>query len=273
FSRKSRGRGWSCTLCLPKYIGQFDFPTLRAALNHEHSSPEHARHVSEFNWWKQPAGESGWETGDAPPLTFEGLRVWEKQTHVDHVFDLVPFWQRAIDAAERGEVLRLEDFLEKMEGDGGWRTADDVWNMMDPWSGPGKGKRPEGEWGQVEQWAKPDDGGWADNGDWATDHNDQLSLRQDNGTGSDPHQEWDTGWRTHHQQPDSSPPIHKPEISQDIDLRNYKHIFVEDIARQEAADEARTRRMHRFFEMPTEQKLKKIQEMIRYLHANPTGSH
>jgi len=47
------------------------------------------------------------------------------------------------------------------------------------------------------------------------------------------------------------------------------HLFVEDIARQQAVNAERKRRMHDFYEMPTQDKVKKIQEMVRYLHTVP----
>ncbi|KAJ7071156.1 hypothetical protein C8F01DRAFT_1109345 [Mycena amicta] len=41
--------------------------------------------------------------------------------------------------------------------------------------------------------------------------------------------------------------------------------FVERIATEEAADEARKERLHTFYQMPTEEKLKKIEEIVRSL--------
>ncbi|KAI6162061.1 hypothetical protein EDD17DRAFT_588977 [Pisolithus thermaeus] len=54
-------------------------------------------------------------------LTSERLQQWGMHMHVDHVFDLVPFWRRAVDAAERGEELRLESSLRRWRGMGGGR--------------------------------------------------------------------------------------------------------------------------------------------------------
>ncbi|KAJ7275173.1 hypothetical protein B0H12DRAFT_243520 [Mycena haematopus] len=46
------------------------------------------------------------------------------------------------------------------------------------------------------------------------------------------------------------------------------YAFVEDIARQEAVTDAdRKWRMHTFFEMPTQEKIKKIDELVRYLQS------
>ncbi|KAG0696030.1 hypothetical protein DFH29DRAFT_1004918 [Suillus ampliporus] len=210
-------RGWTCNVCIPRRTNQFYFTTMQAALRHENTFPEHAQHVSESEWWK-PQDDGGWGAPEPPPLTSEGLRTWEMQTHVDHVFDLVPFWIRAVDAAERGEVLRLEEFLQKMEGDGGWRTADEVWGML-------------GFLEEAESWTGGWDKGWGVIEDWAMPTNSSSS---------------------HHRK--------------DVGVT---HPFVDDIALQEAADEDRRRRMHRFFEMPTDQKVLKINEIIRYLHANP----
>ena len=57
--------------------------------------------------WGKPIQED-------PPTTIEEMKLRESQTHVDLVRDMVPFWIRSVEAAERGEVLRLEEFLEEV---------------------------------------------------------------------------------------------------------------------------------------------------------------
>ncbi|KAG2350207.1 hypothetical protein BDR05DRAFT_4789 [Suillus weaverae] len=206
-------RGWTCNICIPRRTNQFHFTSMQAAVRHEKTSPEHAQHISELEWW-QPRDDDGWGALEQPPLTSDGLRTWEMQTHVDHVFDLVPFWIRGVDAAERGEVLRMEEFLQMMEEDG---RKDDVSVPKAAGTDLTSDDQDKG-WGVMEEWAVPPT------------------------NSSSSHQRQDLGGT---------------------------HPFVDDIALQEAADEDRRRRMHHFFEMPTEQKVLKIQEMIRYLHAHP----
>lgn len=232
---------WTCNICIPRRTDQFYFTTMKAALRHENTSPEHAQHISEIAWWK-PQDDGAWATPEQPPLTSEGLRTWEMQTHVDHVFDLVPFWMRGVDAAERGEVLRLEEFLQKMEADGGWCTADEVLGVLGAWRKPDNG-------GGSDWWGRKDDASVA-----KIDRTDVTSGDQDKGWGI--MEEWAV------LATNSSSSHPRQNISG-------THPFVDDIALQEAADENRRQRMHRFFEMPTEQKVLKIQEIIRYLHAHP----
>lgn len=234
-------RGWTCNICIPRRTNQFHFTTMQAAVRHEKTSPEHAQHISELEWW-QPRDDDGWGALEQPPLTSDGLRTWEMQTHVDHVFDLVPFWIRGVDAAERGEVLRMEEFLQMMEEDGGWRTSDEVWGMLGACRKPNHEEGSDG-WGRKDDVSVPKAAG-----------TDLTSDDQDKGWGV--MEEW------------AVPPTNSSSSHQRQDLGG-THPFVDDIALQEAADEDRRRRMHHFFEMPTEQKVLKIQEMIRYLHAHP----
>ena len=202
---------------MPKRTNQFYFPNMRAALRHEQTFSEHARHISEAEaeWWK-PQGDRSWGSSDPPRLTSEGLRTWEMQTHVDHVYDLVPFWMRGVDAAERGEVLRMEEFLQKMEADGGWRTADEVWGMLEGWSPPNHQEGSDG-WGRRDVPSVHKGG---------TD-----STSDDQSTGWVAKEEW--GVLNDHSSP--------------RDGENVTHSFVDGIARQESADEKKRRRMHQFF--------------------------
>lgn len=237
----SRRGGWTCNICKSKRNNPVHFKTMEAAVQHENTSPEHAQHISEGEWWK-PRDDNAWVALEQPPLTSDGLRTWEMQTHVDHVFDLVPFWIRGVDAAERGEVLRMEEFLQLMEGNGGWRTSDEVWGMLGAWRKPNHEEGSDG-WGRKDDVSVPKAAG-----------TDLTSDNQDQGWGV--MEEWAVS------------PTNSSSSNQRQDFGG-THPFVDDIALQEAADEHRRRRMHHFFEMPTEQKVLKIQEMIRYLHAHP----
>ncbi|KAG1908242.1 uncharacterized protein F5891DRAFT_1134113 [Suillus fuscotomentosus] len=270
FTPDGSRRGWTCNICISRRPNQFHFTTMQAAVRHENTSHEHAQHISEVEWW-QPRDDDGWGTLEQPPLTSDGLRTWEMQTHVDHVYDLVPFWIRGVDAAERGdsEVLRMEEFLQMMEENGGWRTSDEVWGMLGALRKPNHEKGSDG-WGRKDDVSVPkaatgtdltlghQDKGWGVTEEWAAPptNTSSSSSNQDKGWGIT--QEW------------AVPPTNTSHYSshQRRDLGG-THPFVDDIALQEAADEDRRRRMNHFFEMPTEQKVLKIQEMIRYLRAHP----
>ncbi|KAI6031619.1 hypothetical protein BKA83DRAFT_4203023 [Pisolithus microcarpus] len=155
---------------------------------------QHERTACDVGWDDEAAGE----TDPEHRLTSERLRQWGMHMHVDHVFDLVPFWRRAVDAAERGEELRLEEFLEKMEEDGGGRTG--LRMTLNGTSGKQAGislSRPEPLTGPT------------------TMHTTSLTALRD----------------------------------------------------KKLLSEERRKQMHRFFQMPTEQKVREIQEIVKFLHA------
>ena len=196
-------------------------------------------------------------------LTSEGLRQWEMHAHVDHVFDLVPFWQRGMDAAEKGEVLRMEEFLEKMEGDGGWRTANDVLGMLGGWKeSPSEQARDWGEpnrdaWAASQRgvwesnvfgWAASQRGGWRVASTRVASDVTESSRGRDSGWGI--REEWaeggsdfragkNNGWGGRAEAVRAACGGGREEL----------HHFVDAIARQEAVNEERRKQMHLFFEV------------------------
>lgn len=145
---------WHCTICTPPQAGRVKYyNNVRAAEDHEKHSARHAKNVAESNkWWGTAAQDAAaWDAPvvDNVPLTAEEIKTRESQMHVDHVHDMVPFWIRGMEAAERGEVLRLEEFLE---------------TLKDPWGNPVTYAQ-SGGWGQEAYggggWgAEISDGGW-----------------------------------------------------------------------------------------------------------------
>lgn len=282
------GQGWVCNLYPTIDRGQPFLPSLTAALNHERtyhepSAVENDRNANGADGTRIPGNhpqtavdETCWDKIDHPPLTSEGLRQWEMHAHVDHVFDLVPFWQRGIDAAEKGEVLRLEEFLEKMEGDGGWRTTNEVLGMLGGGKvTPSERARDYGEsgWRQPyrDDWAAS--GAWESNAlDWAESHGPmggwgvpstrvasdatESSRRRDSGWGI--REEWaeggsrmdrgntgaaQDGWGARARVKMVRAVHGNGRRSEEL-----RH-FVDAIARQEAVTEERRRQMHLFFEV------------------------
>lgn len=240
---------------------------------------------------------SCWDKIDHPPLTSEGLRQWEMHAHVDHVFDLVPFWQRGIDAAEKGEVLRLEEFLEKMEGDGGWRTANEVLGMLGGWKGsPSEQPMCRNDWGAGQRgtwesnavdWGGNPRGGWgmgstrvaSDATESSRGRNSGWGVREERADGRNAGAAVQDGWagRTR---------VQMVQAVRGDGRREELHHFADAIARQEAVNEERRKQMHLFFEvcsryqsnmsaewsptwqMPMEQKIQKIEETIRFLRTH-----
>ncbi|KAF5384913.1 hypothetical protein D9615_001401 [Tricholomella constricta] len=230
---------WFCNTCTPLRKGHVDCMTLQAAQHHERHSAEHAQNVieAEHRLWRSSPDPEDWlvPSKDEPPLTKEEVRLRESRTHVDLVQDMVPFWIRGVQAAEKGEVLRLEEFLNTLQ------EASDSWAQGNPW-GYGSAQ----DWGNG--WVQDDNAGegWGVNDDKRRRPGQNRKCKY---MGS-------KARRSGQQQ----------QIQHD-QSRSKAYDFVEDVARQEAADEERRRRMHHFFKMPTDEKVRKIDEVIRDLLA------
>jgi hypothetical protein len=79
--------------------------------------PEDTRDAGQPTWWDTVDTDAeawGKPIQEDAPATIEEMKMRESQIHVDLVRDMVPFWIRSVKAAERGEVLKLEEFLEEM---------------------------------------------------------------------------------------------------------------------------------------------------------------
>ncbi|KAF9000912.1 hypothetical protein BDQ17DRAFT_1426935 [Cyathus striatus] len=75
-------------------------------------------------------------------LSPDELKAIEQQVRVDQVRDMIPFWLRGIEAAERGETLKLGDFLESLQN---------RQNIQESWIPPNKNT-----WGYIDEHACPE---------------------------------------------------------------------------------------------------------------------
>lgn len=237
----------------------------RTAHDREPPTEKSDKDINEADGTSIPANhaEETWGEIGQPRLTSEGLRQWGMHAHVDHVFDLVPFWQRGMDAAEKGEVLRLEEFLEKMEGDGGWRSANDVLGMLGEWKGsPSERARNYGGlvWGQPTRdgWAAGRGGAWESNAlgwadGWGTASNRIASDATKSSRGRD------SGWGVREEWAKETDVVQdgwgaatRVKTTRGVGGgargREELHHFVDAIARREAVNEERRKQMHLFFE-------------------------
>ncbi|KAG9314247.1 hypothetical protein JVU11DRAFT_5034 [Chiua virens] len=311
---KSEGRKWACTICPATRTGRRTFGTFKAALNHQRTVHDNEpptiendkdtngpddSHDPENHPPTPPADKTGWARIDPKSytrLTSDGLRQWEMHAHVDHVSDLVPFWQHGVEAAAKGKVLRLEEFLDKMEEDGGWRNASEVLEMMGVW------KAPPSESGCDN----PTDRGWtADPNEWATNHrtawetedsgwttgqegglgmttpritSDETELSHGENSGLGLREAWADGgtdFNTGQANCSAPPPDGWGNRARGKSVqavrggrKKGKLQFVNNIARQQAVDGERQQQMHRFFEMSTEKKVEKIEETIRLMRTH-----
>lgn len=208
--------------------------TLRAAQHHERHSAEHAYNITDTAaqvWWDAPADPADWSLPSKyePPLSREEMRVRESQSQVDHVHDMVPFWIKGVEAAEKGEVISsMEDFLNMLQEDP-WLTGND-WGHV--W---GEQANAQDGWGAGNEIA------WGANPKETTEH-----ARKKEAT-------WDSN-----EQHRAKGRYSEGKMPRGIS-RN-AHEFVEDVARQQAADEEQKRRMHSFFEAraPRSSRLRKL---------------
>ncbi|KAF8078761.1 hypothetical protein FPV67DRAFT_77041 [Lyophyllum atratum] len=234
---------WFCNICTKPSSKHVDYMTLRAAQHHERHSAEHGQNVTaaELQMWGNTPDPTDWT---APlkhdrALTAEEVKMRESRAHVDLVQDMVQFWIRGVEAAERGEVLRLEQFLETLQ------EASDSWVGANAWANdPVK-------WGNGWAAEAPDDGwGAVNSGEWGVGNGSMGRIESSGEKRRQGTIEAKGSGRKGRQHNQSN-----------------AYEFVEDVARQEAADEERKRRMHHFFKMPTDEKVKKIDEVIRDLLA------
>lgn len=180
-------------------------------MQHERNSAEHAQKVTDTEIWLPASNSADWdrEIQDVP-LTMEEVRRREHQIHVDNVTDLVPFWIKGVEAAERGEVCRMEEFFENIKKSP-WGCSGESWNYAY-----------SSNWevdGQASRWGRQSVGSNAS----------MQTQRTASNTGRG---KW------------------KGKNSKAFDnVGSSAHAFVEGIARQVAADTERKRRMHTFFEV------------------------
>jgi hypothetical protein len=209
----------------------------RTAIFNEHTSAARAQNVSETEmWWNAEQDTAAWDApleGDLP-LTSEKMKERESRLHVDHVQDMVPFWIRGVEAAEHGEVLRLEKFLDTLQRDS--------WIDGDPW----KYAYSAGEWDHHSQlgqraWNRCGDVGWGPR--W---HDKATSSMYGHRTRTDSHT---MEMERRKKNSRKKVKMKSPRATYQSGSGGDAYAFVEGIARQEAADAERKRRMHMFFEV------------------------
>lgn len=222
---------WLCNIC------KADAMTVNQAMTHEVST-QHSSKAKVCNL--QVASSAG---NNLAFDTLSSRRVAE-QEH-GHWADLSPrivgFWRKGLEAAERGEEAEsMHDFLDKLEAELAEKSRQDRWGSS-PVDGWGWGT-PAEDWtpaadAWVSGWGKP----VAAKGLANTRH--VRRRREGNSSTTSMHRE---GSRFRRDDGDG-----KDDVA-----------FVENYLRCHDVDASRRERMRSFYEMPTDQKIRKIQEVI-----------
>jgi hypothetical protein len=78
--------------------------------------------------WGCPApNATSWEAPTDPaPFSYEEMKLREPQIHPNYIKQMIPFWRSGIVAAERGYVLKMEEFLDGINQDG-WEIRGGEW--------------------------------------------------------------------------------------------------------------------------------------------------
>jgi len=115
------------------------------------------------NPWASP-NVVPWDEDPPKFHVYEDMRVRDRQNWVDMCPDLIAFWRRGVEAAEKGEeVERMQEFLEKLE-----EEKEELEKSMgaNPWDAD-----PVHDWGWnggADDWGAHSAGWGADAGAWET---------------------------------------------------------------------------------------------------------
>lgn len=201
--------------------------SLKGAQDHEKGA-EHLRNVNiTESSWSMPNGDwADWGVAiaDEPQdLTKEEKKDIEHRSFVDQLHEFVPFWIRGVEAAQRGEVLKMEEFLESHEKYPTMEEALGGWGAPVVYAWPGE-----------RSWPKERDAKSTNSAHVASDQPEMVSMPGfERSVGSD---------------------VTMPSVvsggKRPVDRDHYDaHAFVEDIALQKAVDSERKKEMHSFFDV------------------------
>jgi len=230
-------RKWLCNIC------KADVMTVKQAMAHEVS----VQHSSKAEVCNLQVASS---TGNDPALGTLSSRTVAEQEH-GHWADLSPrivgFWRKGLEAAERGEEAEsMHEFLDKLESELAERNRQDLW-VSSPVDGWGWGAPHAEDWTPApDVWAA----GWGKPVAAKGPANTRRVRRRREGNSS-----------TTSMHREGS--VFEGNDGESDDAED--GAFVENFLRCHGVDASRRERMRSFYEMPTDQKIQKIQESIRDL--------
>ncbi|THH18421.1 hypothetical protein EW146_g2556 [Bondarzewia mesenterica] len=240
---------WSCYLCTPHGRAHLETMTMSQAMAHE-KLVEHRAKANAWNPWDEPFAPGDWYS------PYDILETRDKVLWADHCSEMVAFWRRGVAAAEKGEqVEKLQDFFLMMDKrkEKYDKGMEDVWASSrgaDPWGWDG------GVAADVEKWELAPSDGW--NPQAAA-----VSKRKPRKKSKKKKKQWPSSDHTVRPDEGGSDKMDVGLATGEGDLSS----FAEKYARRRSVNAAQKEKMNTFLEMPTEQKVNKIQEMIHSLHA------
>lgn len=228
---------WLCNIC------KADVMTLKQAMAHESSAQHSSRAEAEASSTRATSSAMRRLTSDM----ISSLRRAEQERYhwTDLSPNLVSFWRRGLAAAERGEEAEsMHDYLDKLEEElaeqssqGHWGVEEDGWG----WGAPAEDWTPTPDvWESA--WAKP----VAE----VPTKVQKVHRRREGSSITSMHREGS---------------IFNQGDAHDDQNEDDATSFVEKYLQRHAVDARRGERMRIFYEMPTEQKIRKIQEVIHDL--------
>lgn len=223
-------------------------------------SPQPVAKLFEGISWN-PVDISGWV---APPkVSTPNVKGWEVQDRVDRLHLLVPYWREGVEVAlSGGEPKKMEEFYQghpddddSMDGGWGGNLGENVWASLPNLEGWGPSARPTQKTGRITPGdtiakAVGTGGAWGASSPLRNVAEAPASNRTPGSSGERGDQ-------------DRMNSIHSQPIDEDNSWK-----FVEKVAQREEASPERKQSMYQFYTMPTENKVKKIQEVVEFLRVH-----
>jgi len=227
---------WLCNIC------KTDVMTMKKAVTHEISAQHSSRRAETYGVQATSSAVRNLTSDIISNLR----RAEEDRSHwMDLTPNLISFWRRGLVAAENGEEAEsMQEFLDKVEEElqgsqshwGSSPVEDDGWG----WGNPAEDWTPAPDvWASV--WGTP-----------VAQVSQQVHHRREGSSSiTSMHQEGSIPGRDGH-----------VDDNEDDATK-----FVENFLQRHSVDARRKERMRIFYEMPTEQKIRKIEEVISDLRA------
>jgi len=219
-SRRDKRGQYGSAACRKDTYAQGGWDNQRFQMKNEQADAE--------NSWIAQSDENAWAISGS---WNETQPKSERLQYVDVLSDIIPFWLREVAAAERGETLRYDQFLERLQAEREKRFRMSDWGLPVPdWAEESHGQRVK----------KSSD----------TDRSNHLGGFESSMRGGS----------------DIGNPIGKESSETSLDRDDFN--FVEKVARLNDISPSRKKEMQRFYKVSTDEKVKRIEVLIDSLRGH-----